>query len=150
MNSASKSTFPKKSTTFGNCCWQYICEENFDPLFDPYFALKSHLATCFNSAAANKNTKKCFGNNQSNMEDTTSDSENGSSTTEAYHFSIPNKVCGKLIGKKGSKIKEIRAATNCELALVGSKSNGHSLGKNNAELQVNISCFSNYNQNWLN
>ena len=112
MNSASKSTFiPKKSTTFGDCCWQYICEENFDPLFDPYFALRSHLATCFNSAAANKNTKKCFGNNQSNMHNvlsvspgigdfrengaarseeidthcdmdtTTSDSENGSSST---------------------------------------------------------------------
>ena len=140
MNSASKSTFPKKSTTFGNCCWQYICEENFDPLFDPYFALRSHLATCFNSAAANKNTKKCFGNNQSNMDITTSDSENdSSSTTEAYHFSIPNNLCGKLIGNKGSNIKKLRAATNCELALVAS--NSHSLGKNNAkrptELQVN-------------
>ena len=75
---------------------------------------------------------------------TTSDSGNGSTEAEdnmkyAYHFSIPNNLCGKLIGNKGSNIKELRAATNCELALVGA--NGRSLGKTDAkrpaELQVN-------------
>ena len=49
VSSAEKSILPKKSP-FGNCCWQYICEEKFDSV-----ALRSHLTACFNSD--NKETK---------------------------------------------------------------------------------------------
>ena len=49
VSSAEKSILPKKSP-FGNCCWQYICGENFDCV-----ALRSHLTACFNSD--NKETK---------------------------------------------------------------------------------------------
>ena len=81
----------------------------------------------------------------SKMATNTSDSGNGSTEAEdnmkyAYHFSIPNTLCGKLIGFKGTNIRELRAATNCELALVGA--NGRSsIAKNDAkkstEPQVN-------------
>ena len=50
VSSAEKSILPKKSP-FGNCCWQYICGENFDSV-----ALRSHLTACFNSDN-NKETK---------------------------------------------------------------------------------------------
>ena len=43
VSSAEKSILPKKSP-FGNCCWEYICQEKFDSV-----ALRSHLTACFNS-----------------------------------------------------------------------------------------------------
>ena len=32
-----------------------------------------------------------------------------------YHFSIPRVLCGKFIGVRGCVIKELKAATNCNL-----------------------------------
>ena len=84
-----------------------------------------------------------IGNKPSKMA-TTSDSGNGSTEAEdnmkyAYHFSIPNIICGKLIGAKGSNIKELKAATNCEMALIGANGRNSSAkydAKKPVELQV--------------
>ena len=106
----------------------------------------AHTTTSSNNGGIeNGNNNKHHNPSSNKMATNTSDSGNGSTEAEdnmkyAYHFSIPNILCGKLIGQKGSNIKELRAATNCELALVGT--NGRSSGKNDAkraaELQVNI------------
>ena len=93
---------------------------------------------------AHTSSNGCIGNNKPSKMATTSDSGNGSTEAEdnmkyAYHFSIPNIICGKLIGAKGSNIKELKAATNCEMALIGANGRNSSAkydAKRPVELQV--------------
>lgn len=50
-----------------------------------------------------------------------SDSGQGSEADDgirmAYHFYIPNHLCGKLIGRKGESVKQIKSETKCSIQL---------------------------------
>jgi len=73
------------------------------------------------------------------------DSGHGSTEAEenviyAYHFMIPSHLCGVLIGVKGATVRQIRAATKCEIDLVTSsyESRKTSSKKSNPEPQICI------------
>jgi len=62
------------------------------------------------------------------------DSGHGSTDIEegmifAYHFMIPSHLCGILIGAKGVNVKQLRAATKCEISLMTSNYEGRTKTK---------------------
>lgn len=78
---------------------------------------------------------------------TTSDSGNGSTEADdgnvyTYHFSIPRVLCGKFIGVRGCVIKELKAATNCNL-IVNNRphQNSNSRIDKNSDHNESQTCF---------
>ena len=67
----------------------------------------------------------------------------GSGLTEEYY--IPEYVCGRIIGKGGSSIKEICSASNCKVKLHDKIRNSSSSDDLNADLEMLGACESNVN-----